>query len=88
MASYRIEWKRSAEKELRRLPKGMIGRVVSAVTSLAKHPYPSGIRKLVGSHSSYRLRVGEYRVIYTVEEDRLIIEVVRIGHRREVYRKR
>ncbi len=86
MAIYRIEWKRSAEKQLRKLPREVVARIVSAVTALATDATPPGVRKLVGSECSYRVRVGDYRVVYSVFHDLLVIEVVRVGHRREVYR--
>ncbi len=86
MASYRIEWKRSALKELRRLPSPVQRRIFQAVEDLTDNPYPHGVVKLTGSKHSYRLRVGDYRVVYTVESSILLIEIVRIRHRRDVYR--
>ncbi|WP_127478653.1 type II toxin-antitoxin system RelE family toxin [Sulfurivermis fontis] len=86
MVSYRIEWKRSAEKELRRLPREVIPRIVEAVSGLGANPIPQNCRKLVGSECSYRICIGDYRVIYALYQDRLIVEVVRAGHRSEVYR--
>ena len=87
MASYRVVWRRSAERELRDLPRDRIARVVALVSELAENPRPDGSRKLSGSERTYRIRSGDYRVVYTVEDDRLVIEVVRIGHRRDVYRR-
>ncbi|NIA16059.1 MAG: type II toxin-antitoxin system mRNA interferase toxin, RelE/StbE family [Nitrospiraceae bacterium] len=86
MASYQIEWKRSALKEFRRLPASVQRRVFQAIEKLAENPYPHGGVKLTGSTRSYRLRVGDYRVVYTVESALLRIEIVRIRHRRDVYR--
>jgi len=86
MTSYRIEWKRSAEKELRKLPREVIARIIEAVSGLGVNPVPLGCRKLAGSEHNYRIRVGDYRVVYSLFQDRLIVEVVRVGHRREVYR--
>lgn len=86
MASYRIEWKRSAEKELAKLPAPIIPRIIDVVGQLAEDPYPVGSRKLAGSDHTYRIRVSDYRVIYTVEKSMLRIEIIRVGHRREVYR--
>jgi mRNA interferase RelE/StbE len=85
MASYSIEWKRSAVKELKALPKEMIERVVEAVEQLADEPYPVGVKKLVGTEHTYRIREGNYRVIYDVLEKKLIVEIVRVGHRKDVY---
>ncbi|MDP1779838.1 MAG: type II toxin-antitoxin system RelE/ParE family toxin [Anaerolineales bacterium] len=86
MASYRIEWKNSAYKELQKLPRQMITRIIAAVADLSNDPYPSGVKKLIGSERSYRIRVGDYRVIYEIIENKLIIEIVRVRHRKDVYR--
>jgi mRNA interferase RelE/StbE len=86
MATYKIEWKRSALKELEKLPRPMISKVVSAVDNLSSNPFPQGVRKLMGSESSYRIRLGDYRVLYSVIEKRLIIEIIRVGHRKDVYK--
>ncbi len=86
MASYRIEWKNSAYKELQKLPRPMIARVVAAVSELSNEPFPHGVKKLVGSEFSYRIRVGDYRVVYEVFENKLIIEIMRVRHRKDVYR--
>ena len=86
MASYRLLWKRSAEKELRKLPHEAIVRLVSLAESLAENPFPPGVRKLAGTEHTYRVRAGDYRLVYSIEESRLVIEVIRVGHRKEVYR--
>lgn len=86
MASYRIEWKNSAYKELQKLPRQMITRIIAAVTDLSNDPYPSGVKKLIGSERSYRIRIGDYRVIYEIIENKLILEIVRVRHRKDVYR--
>jgi len=83
---YSIEWKRSAAKELRQLPKEVVIRVLRAVEGLRINPFPAGIRKLSGAEHTYRIREGSYRIIYTVYSSRLIVEVIRVGHRRDVYR--
>ncbi|MGI8425069.1 MAG: type II toxin-antitoxin system RelE family toxin [Actinomycetota bacterium] len=87
MASYRIEWKQWAQKELKKLGKGVVSRILKAVEDLAEKPHPRGGRKLMGTDYTYRIRVGEYRVVYSLHETALIIEVVRVGHRKEVFRK-
>ena len=87
MVSYRIEWKPSAAKELKRLPRDIVPRVVKAVGELADEPFPLGGVKLQGSQFTYRIRVGDYRVIYTVVTNVLVIEIVRVRQRREVYRQ-
>ncbi len=86
MASYQIEWKPSASKELRRLPKRIIAQVFQAVEKLAEDPFPVGVTKLTGTDESYRIRIGDYRVVYTVKNAILRIEVIRVGHRKDVYR--
>ena len=86
MASYRIEWKPSAAKELKRLPREGIPRMIAAVEALASNAFPQGVVRLKGSQHTYRIRIGDYRVVYTVEDDVLRIEIIRVGHRRDVYR--
>ena len=86
MASYTIEWKTSAEKELRRLGRSVIPRIVATVGGLATDPFPAGCRKLKGSEHTFRIRVGDYRVIYEVLVTRLLVEVMRVRHRKDAYR--
>jgi mRNA interferase RelE/StbE len=83
--SYSVVIKRSAERELREVPKRELGRVVTRIRRLADDPRPPGSEKLSGE-DRYRLRQGDYRVVYAVDDERRIVEVVRIGHRRDVYR--
>jgi mRNA interferase RelE/StbE len=63
----------------------MIAKVVAAVLDLSTDPYPHWVRKLVGSEHSYRIRIGDYRVVYEVLENKLIVEIVRDRHRKDVY---
>ncbi len=86
MPSYTIEWKTSAKKELRKLPPQTIKRIITAVTELANEPHPVGHRKFTGSRHYYRIRIGNYRVIYNIFDGKLIIEIVRVAHRKDVYR--
>ena len=86
MVTYRIEWKPSAAKEIRKLPKEVIRRVLQAVEDLSLDPNPPGVIKLRGTNHTYRLRIGEYRVVYTVEESILRIEIVRVRHRSDAFR--
>jgi len=86
MACCELVWRPSAERELRRLPRQVIARLVALAESLRENPYPPGIRKLLGSQHAYRLRSGDYRLVYSVQESRLIVEVIKVGHRREIYR--
>jgi mRNA interferase RelE/StbE len=87
MASYKIEWKRSAVKELRLLPDDAIEKIIGAVEQLAENPLPSKVRKLVGSEYTYRIRTGDYRVVYTITSSTLTIDIVRVGHRKDVYER-
>jgi mRNA interferase RelE/StbE len=86
VASYRIEWKRSATKELQLLSPDLIRRVLIIVEQLAINPLPHGSIKLTGSDQTYRIRVGDYRVIYSLYQNLLLVEIIRIAHRRDVYR--
>jgi mRNA interferase RelE/StbE len=86
MASYRIEWKTSAVKELKNLDRSVVGRIVEAVGSLADEPLPGGCRKLRGSEDTYRVRVGDYRVVYEVLGGARVVKIVRVRHRKDVYR--
>lgn len=86
MASYQIEFKPSASKELEKLPRQMVIRVVAAIRELADNPYPSGVKKLSGFDRTFRIRVGDYRVLYDIYENRLVIEIIRIRHRKDIYR--
>lgn len=86
MVSYQIEIKPSASKELEKLPRQVIPRVVAAIKELAENPYPQGVRKLTGFDRTYRIRVGDYRILYNIYQDKLIIEIIRIRHRKDAYR--
>lgn len=86
MASYHVEIARSAAKELRGIDRNWIPRIVAAIEALGSDPRPPGCKKLVGSDHTFRLRIGDYRVVYDIQDDKLIILVVRIRHRRDVYR--
>jgi mRNA interferase RelE/StbE len=87
MGSYKIEWKRSAARELRKLPREAVSRILQAVEELSADPYPTGVRKLVGSEQTYRIRVGDYRVVYSVFSSTLVIQIIRVGHRKDVYNR-
>ena len=88
MASFLIEWRKSTKKDLRRIAANEVSKIVAAVADLANDPRPHGCTKMQGTDLAYRIRIGDYRVIYEIFEDRLVIEVVRVSHRREVYRKK
>lgn len=84
---YGIEWTAPALRELRKLDKPAARRILTAVTRLATEPRPRGVRQLTGHPAgTSRIRVGDYRVVYFVADDILVVTVVRLAHRREVYR--
>jgi mRNA interferase RelE/StbE len=85
---YRVEYERTAAKELARLPRQAAARVVEAIELLAENPRPPGFSKIVGTANGYRIRVGDYRVLYAIEDAVLVIVVVRIAKREVVYRRR
>jgi mRNA interferase RelE/StbE len=86
MAIYRIEWKSSAIKELKRIDKSKVPRIIIAVESLVANPRPVDVRKLKGSERSFRIRVGDYRIVYEILDDSLVVCIIRIRHRKDVYR--
>ena len=87
MAVFRLEYKSSVKKELRKLSKTDRIAVIHKIQLLAKQPHPEGSAKLKGSQNLYRIRHGDYRVIYQIHGSVLTIIIIRIGHRRDVYKK-
>lgn len=86
MASYRIELKRSAAKEIEAISnKKQRQQIVSRIGKLAEDPRPAGCQRPSGQEAC-RVRQGVYRIIYTIEDDRLVVTVVKVGHRRDVYK--
>ena len=86
MASCRVEWKRSAERDLRGIDRKQIPRIVAAVEQLATNPMPAGSRKLIGAAHLYRIRVGDYRVICEYGALPGVVCIFHARHRREAYR--
>ena len=86
MARYELVFRKSVAKDLRPLPKADVKRVMERIRALADDPRPAGCEKLSGQER-YRVRQGIYRIIYEVEDARLIVLVVKVGHRRDVYRR-
>ena len=82
---YTILIKRSAEKEMDRLPARAFERLTRAIPKLERDPRPKSSKKLRGVQD-YRLRVGEYRILYRIDDDDRVVEVIAVGHGREVYR--
>ena len=83
---YRVLLERAAEKDLARLSSEIHDRVIAATQALAANPRPPGCRKLSGSKTDWRIRVGDYRVVYEIADEIRIVRVNRVRHRREVYR--
>lgn len=85
MGKYKIQVKKSAEKELGKIPKKELIKILNKIESLSNNPYPVGSIKLT-NEEKYRIRVGNYRVLYKVEDNILTVFVVKVGHRKEIYR--
>ena len=86
MALFEIQWRSSTKKDLRKLPAKEVPRIVALVETLASEPFPHGTEKLSGAEHTYRIRVGDYRVIYEVWREVRIVLVQRVRHRSDVYR--
>ena len=82
---YKIVFKKSAEKELQTLSHDVIAKMRKAILSLERNPFPNGSKKLKGRKDDYRIRVGNYRIVYQVKKEVLIVYVIKIGHRKDIY---
>lgn len=87
MANYKIFFKPSAVKELEKIPSKVLRKVVEKIKGLTLDPRPPGCEKLSGEEK-FRIRQGNYRIVYTIEDKKLIVIVVKIGHRRDVYKRK
>lgn len=85
MAPYNIVIRKSVKKDMQGIPKRDAQRILSTIQALAANPRPQGSKKLSGQER-YRLRQGNYRILYEIEDDKLIVCVVTVGHRKDVYR--
>ena len=83
---YRVFLERAAEKQLKQLSAKLHDRLIAAVQALAKNPRPPGCRKLTGTDNDWRIRVGDYRIVYEIDDASREVRVNRVRHRREVYR--
>ncbi|MBE9210216.1 type II toxin-antitoxin system RelE/ParE family toxin [Nostoc sp. LEGE 06077] len=82
---YQVELTNGAIKQLNKLPNNIKERIDAKILDLAIEPRPNGVKKIKGDENSYRIRVGDYRIIYGIYDDILLITVVRIGHRSKIY---
>ena len=85
MAAYKIFFKRSVEKDLKSIPKKDLEKILDRIAMLAEDPRPSWSEKLTGQER-YRLRQGLYRIVYSIQDNELTVWVIKIGHRKDIYR--
>lgn len=85
MASYKIVFKQSVAKDLRQIPDKDVQRILQRIDGLADDPRPAGAEKLSGEEK-YRIRQGRYRILYMIDDNVITVTVVKVGHRRDVYR--
>jgi mRNA interferase RelE/StbE len=83
---YQVKFKSSAAKEFRKLPSGIKERIRQAVNQLTENPRPSGVVKLKGEDRLFRIRIGEYRIVYEIDDSAKLVRVTRVRHRQDVYR--
>jgi mRNA interferase RelE/StbE len=88
MARYELRFKPSVAKDLRGIPKTDVRRVLTRIEALRDDPRAPGCEKLAGGDELYRVRQGTYRIVYAIHDGQVVVEVIRVGHRREVYRGR
>jgi len=84
--AYRIEFSPAAECPFKKLPREIQLRLKPRLDGLMNHPFPRGVKKLSGEENIYRLRVGDHRIIYQVQQKALLVLIAKLGHRKEVYR--
>jgi mRNA interferase RelE/StbE len=85
MAAYRLFFKRSVQRDLRAIPRRDLKRILTRIEALAENPRPAGCERLT-EHERYRLRQGRYRIVYSIQDDELTVWVIKIGHRKDIYR--
>jgi mRNA interferase RelE/StbE len=88
MSKYAVRLDKPVQKVLDGLPRALYSRLMKAIVALADDPRPSGSLKMESAEALYRIRVGDWRIIYSIEDDVLVVVVVRIGQRKDVYRHR
>lgn len=84
--TYKIVFRKSAEKQLLKLPRSEGRIILNSIAGLATEPFPDSARKMHGFENVFRLRIRNYRVIYRLEKKRLIVEIIKIGHRQNIYK--
>ncbi len=84
--TYTVEFSRPARKQLAGFPANIGARLAHAIDALAENPRPQGVEKLSGYEDRYRVREGDYRIVYTIRDAALIVLIVRVGHRKDIYR--
>lgn len=84
--TYRIEFTSAAERKVQKLDPPTRRRVQAAIELLAANPHPPAAKRIKGQRDRLRVRTGDYRIVYRIEDDRLVVIVITVGHRREVYR--
>ncbi len=85
--AWQVEFSADAARQLRGLPADVQRRISVRIDGLIKNPLPAGSKKLAGQTSGYRIRIGDYRVLYELQKHRLVVFVVKVGHRRDIYRR-
>ncbi len=85
MAEYEVLFKKSVYKDLKKIPKADLRKILSRIKKLSDNPRPAGYEKLTGKEQ-FRLRQGKYRIVYSIQDDKLTIWVVKVGHRKDIYR--
>jgi mRNA interferase RelE/StbE len=83
---YRILFKPAVQRQFRKLPRDIQRQLAPKIDALAEDPRPSGIKKLSRTRSLYRLRSGNFRIVYEIQDDVLLILIIKIGHRKDIYR--
>ncbi len=83
--TYRVEFAPLARRHIKKLPREVQKRIIERVEELASNPRSAGVKKLVSEESLYRVRIGEYRAVYQIRHRELIVLIVKVGHRREIY---
>ncbi|MDJ0845412.1 type II toxin-antitoxin system RelE family toxin [Crocosphaera sp.] len=86
MEKYKIEFLKTAKKDLAKLPRNIQQRIAKKINALITNPYPTDVKQLKNGNGRLRIRVGDYRIIYRVENDKLVILVIKIGHRSQIYK--